>query len=89
MIKNNHDKPTEGKEIDGRKARWFDCNWNNDSHSDNACERCRVCRYLNFLDFVSTVGKPDGSTVEYDRKIDEYLKLETVLEKHNYILNNQ
>ena len=70
--------------LDGRKARWFDCNWNN-TDGDNACEKCQVCQYLNWLDWVGSVGKPEGSVIEYDKKIDEYLKLKTKLEKYNFI----
>ncbi len=70
--------------LDGRKARWFDCNWNN-INDDNACEKCQVCLYLNWLDWVGSVGKPEGSHVEYNKKIEEYLKLKTKLEKYNFI----
>lgn len=70
--------------IDGRKARWFDCNWNNEG-VDNACEKCKVCRYLDFLDYADSVGKPFGTVIEYNRKLDDYLKLKTIKEKHEWL----
>lgn len=38
------------------------------------CEECDVCRYLDFLSWVSHVGKPDGSTIQRDERIEAYLK---------------
>lgn len=80
-------KQKEREKIDGRKARWFDCDWNNDTIFQNACEQCAVCKYSNFLDFAHSVGKPEGSTIQYNRQIDEYLKLKTLEEKQRWIFN--
>jgi hypothetical protein len=74
------------KYVDGRKARWFDCDWNNDSGVQNACEQCQICKYLNFLDYAQSVGKPEGSVIEYNRKLDDYLELETLYDKQIFIL---
>jgi hypothetical protein len=73
------------KIIDGRIARWFDCDWNNFSPVQTGCGICKVCRYMDFLDYVNSVGKPEGSTVNYNRKLDEYIELKTVAEKQNWI----
>lgn len=66
---------TQDLKIDGRKARWFDCDWNNDSGVCNACEQCVCCKYRNFLEFAESVGKPENSHIEYRRDIEEYEKL--------------
>lgn len=71
--------------LDGRKARWFDCDWNNNTIYQNACEKCKVCKYLSFLEFAHSVGKPEGTIIEYNRDLDEYLKLKTVAEKQKYL----
>lgn len=76
------------KKLDGRKARWFDCDWNNDTIVQNACEQCEVCKYSNFLDYANSVGKPEGSTIQYKPELDEYLKLITLSEKHKWLLQN-
>jgi hypothetical protein len=64
------------------KSSWrkktFDCKWREKRKgikNYNECEKCRVCRYLNFLDYCSTVGVPDGTTIQYDRDIEYYLKI--------------
>lgn len=41
---------------------------------DEGCEECDVCRYLNFLEWAGSVGKPDGSTIEHNAAMDEYLR---------------
>jgi len=71
--------------IDGRKARWFDCNRNNESSVPMACEKCIVCRYLNFLDFAESVGKPECSVIDYNRRLGNYLRLKTIKDKQLFI----
>jgi hypothetical protein len=63
----------EEMKIDGRKMRWFDCDWNNKTGIPNGCEKCKVCKYLNFLDWANSVA-PSGSTIEYNDGIEKYLK---------------
>lgn len=45
-----------------------------DCGPDGGCEECDVCRYLDFLEWVGSVGKPDGSTIERNEKIEAYLR---------------
>lgn len=71
--------------IDGRKARWFDCDWNNDTGVQNACTQCKVCKYLDFLDYAGSVGLPEGSQIEYDKQLDKYLNLKTLEERQTFI----
>lgn len=59
--------------IDGRKIRWVDCDWNNDSVFPMGCTVCRVCKYLNFLDYAQSCA-PRGSLIERDYKLDRYLR---------------
>lgn len=70
MINNTMSKE---KKIDGRKMRWFDCDWNNTSIIPNGCEKCRVCKYLSFLDWATSVASSD-STIDRDLEIEQYLK---------------
>lgn len=44
-----------------------------DCGPDGGCEECDVCRYLNFLEWAGSVGKPDGSTIQRNDAIEEYL----------------
>jgi hypothetical protein len=74
--------------LDGRTVRRFDCDWNNDSICLNACTECRVCKYLDFLDFAGSVGLPEGSTIEYNHLLDDYLKMKTISEKQNWIVEH-
>ncbi len=52
----------------------FDCGLSSDG-LENACEECVVCKYRNFLDFAQSVGKPEGSTIQYNNFIDKYIEL--------------
>jgi len=45
-----------------------------DCGPDGGCEECDVCRYLNFLEWAGAVGKPEGSTIERDERMERYLK---------------
>jgi hypothetical protein len=55
-----------------RKSRRFVCD---KTATDLACEdECQVCRYLNFLQWAGAVGKPDGSVIQRDEKIDAWLR---------------
>ncbi len=45
----------------------FDC-------FDFGCGECEVCRYLAFLEYAQSVA-PSGSTIERNKKIENYLKL--------------
>lgn len=76
------------KSIDGRRARWFDCDWNNDSGIQNACEMCRICDYMNFIDYAESVGKPEGSVIGYVAKLEEYLSINTLEGRQNWIIKN-
>lgn len=80
-INNNIQKP---KILDGRKLRWFDCDYNNIT-GGTACTKCKVCQYLDWRDWAESVGKPENSELKYDNPIEQYLKLKTVKEKINYI----
>lgn len=71
--------------LDGRKARWFDCDWNNNTNVPNGCGQCSICKYNDFLDFAYSVGKPNGTSIDYDDKKDEYLK--TTKAKTKLMLN--
>ena len=79
--------PHNKTKVDGRKARWFDCDWNNEGEQ-NACGKCKICRYLDFLDFAESVGKPPGSVIDYNRKLDGYIKLKSIKEKHEWLQKN-
>jgi hypothetical protein len=74
--------------IDGRKARHFDCDWNNESPVHNGCGICKICRYNNFLDVAGSVGIPSGSQIAYNRKLDEYIRIKTLPDKQSWIENN-
>ena len=52
----------------------FDCGLSEDG-LQYACEECVVCKYNNFLDYANTVGKPEGSTIEYNKFIDRYIEI--------------
>lgn len=75
------------KKIDGRKARWFDCDWNNQSGMPNGCADCEVCKYFYFLDFAESVCSSSG-TIERNIKLDYYTELKTIEEKQDWIFNN-
>lgn len=71
---------------DGRKYRWFDCNWNNPKN-DNCCTICRICKYMSFLDYAGSVGLPSGSVIDYKKDLDKYIKM-GFEDKQKYLLNN-
>lgn len=73
--------------IDGRKARWFDCDWNSEDGIPYGCTVCKCCKYNDFLDWATSVCGEHG-TIQYDRKIDEYDKLETIADKRDWLLKN-
>lgn len=58
---------------DGRKLRWFDCDWNNNTNIPNGCGVCRVCKYLSYKDWAESVSFA-GSSMEYNQEIENYLK---------------
>ena len=72
--------------LDGRKARHFDCNWNNDTNCQNGCGHCVICKYLDFLDYAGSVGLPEGSQIEYNKQLDKYLELKTLEERQSFIV---
>lgn len=76
--------PKRSKKLDGRKARWFDCDWNNDTNLPNGCGVCKVCKYLDFLDYAHSVCPPEG-LIAYNREIDKYVELKTLQEKHKWL----
>lgn len=51
-----------------KKENWkvFDC-------FNEGCGECEICEYLDFLDKASSTA-PDGSTIEYNEKLDDYIK---------------
>lgn len=57
-------------------SKKFDCDYDNDSGCQNACTECIICKYTNFLEYAHSVA-PMGSTIEYDRILDRYIKLTT------------
>lgn len=63
------------KNLDGRKLRWLDCNWNN-ADCSNHCGDCRVCTYLDYLEEAESVA-PKGSLIERGSEVEVYLKLGT------------
>ena len=71
-----------GDVVDGRKARWFDCGWDNKT---DGCTVCKVCKYLDWKDWAESVGKPPGSSIEYNQEMEEYLKLEDTETKKKFI----
>lgn len=62
----------ETTKTDGRKMRWFDCDWNNNTGVPNGCTMCKVCKYLNFIEWAESVAPPE-STIERDAEIEKYL----------------
>lgn len=72
--------------LDGRRARWFDCDWNNDSGILKACEQCRICKYLDFIDYAENVGKPEGSVIHRNALYENYLDLNTLEERQKYLV---
>jgi hypothetical protein len=74
--------------IDGRKMRWFDCDWSSDDNIPTGCGVCKICRYHDFLDFAHSVGKPEESAIDYNRKLDKYIDLETREERQEFYLNS-
>jgi len=45
----------------------FDC-------FDEGCTECEVCKYFDFTDWAKAVGKPEGSTIERNIRIETYLR---------------
>lgn len=52
----------------------FDCGLDKDG-LENACEECVVCKYRNFIEYAESVGKPEGSTIGYNKFIEKYLEM--------------
>lgn len=48
------------------KGKHFDCR-------GDGCSKCRVCRYLSFIEWTQTCGKPEGTSIERNTKIEAYL----------------
>lgn len=63
------------------KRKEFDCDMTNFTNVPNACGECEVCKYLEFLDYAHSVGKPEGTTVEYNRELDKYIEIKQVINK--------
>jgi hypothetical protein len=63
--------------IDGRKMRWFDCDWNG-KLGCNECGVCRVCKYKNFREWAESVA-PSGSIIGRNKEIEDYLKAKSRL----------
>ena len=38
------------------------------------CTECEVCEYFGYLDWAATVGKPEGSAIEENIRVETYLK---------------
>lgn len=54
---------------------WTDpSDWNDVTDcGDEGCEECDVCLYLSFLDWASSVGKPAGTSIQRDERIEAHL----------------
>lgn len=63
----------EAKKILG-KYKWMQVTWKQFDCGNDGCGECACCKYLDFLDWANSVA-PAGSTIEYNRFIDKYLKL--------------
>lgn len=74
--------------IDGRKARWYDCDWNNKSNTPKGCGVCKVCNYLDWMDRAKSIGGVEKH-IEYSKNIEAYLSIpqENIKARNEWIVN--
>ena len=63
----------EAKEVLG-KYKSMQVTWKKFDCGGDGCGECACCKYLNFLDWATGCA-PLGSTIQYNKFIDKYLKL--------------